>query len=87
MLSLRYARDYAPTIVRHGPAVRHLLSPNRGVIEMATPTVQTTIQDQMTSALPIALGVVAGGAVLAFSIKGVWVAWRAGSKALGKAGG
>lgn len=55
---------------------------------MATtvPDVATTIQDQFTSALPIALGVIAGGAVLAFGIKGVWVAWRAGSKALGKAG-
>lgn len=54
---------------------------------MAAAAVQDTIQAQMTSALPVALGVVAGGAVLAFSIKGVWVAWRAGSKALGKAGG
>ena len=54
---------------------------------MSTPTVQTTIQDQMTSVLPIAVGVIAGGAVLAFTIKGGWVAWRAGSKALGKAGG
>jgi hypothetical protein len=54
---------------------------------MTAPSVQTTIQDQMTSALPVALGVVAGGAVLAFGIKGVWVAWRSGSKALGKAGG
>ena len=54
---------------------------------MTAPTVQTTIQDQMTSALPVAIAVIGGGAVLAFSIKGFWVAWRAGSKALGKAGG
>lgn len=54
---------------------------------MAAATVQDTIQGEMTAALPVALGVLAGGAVLAFGIKGVWVAWRAGSKALGKAGG
>ena len=54
---------------------------------MAAPTVQSTIGDQMTQALPIAIGVIGGGAVLAFTIKGVWVAWRSGSKALGKAGG
>lgn len=52
---------------------------------MANPVVDA-ITSQFTAALPIALGVVGGGAVLAFSIKATWVAWRTGSKALGKAG-
>lgn len=53
----------------------------------APQTVQGVIQDQFTSNLPIALGVVTGGAVLAFGIKALWIAWRTGSKAMGKAGG
>lgn len=48
--------------------------------------VVSAITEQFTSTLPIALGVIGGGAGLAFGIKGLWVAWRAGSKALGKAG-
>lgn len=54
---------------------------------MAATTVQDAITGEMTTALPIALGVIGAGAALAFGIKGLWVAWRAGSKALGKAGG
>jgi hypothetical protein len=55
---------------------------------MSTPsTVSDAITGQFTSQLPVATAVVVGGAGLAFAIKGLWVAWRAGSKAIGKAGG
>lgn len=54
---------------------------------MSDPTVSSTITDEFTSEAPIALAVVVGGAGLAFGIKALWVAWRAGSKAMGKSGG
>lgn len=53
----------------------------------AADPVVTTIEQQFTDKLPVALGVIGAGAALAFGIKGAWVAWRSGSKALGKAGG
>jgi len=36
---------------------------------------------------PKAAAVILGVGVIAFSIKGLWIGWRAGSKAMGKAGG
>lgn len=53
----------------------------------APSTVQDAITSQFTTEAPIALGVVVAGAALAFTIKGLWVAWRSGSKAMGKSGG
>lgn len=43
-------------------------------------------QAQATTAVPIAVGAVVAIGALAFGIKGLFVAWRAGSKALGKTG-
>lgn len=59
-----------------------------GTLAMTPPDdpVVTAITDTFTGKLPVALGVIGAGAVLAFGIKGAWIAWRAGSKAVGKAG-
>lgn len=44
------------------------------------------IQTQLTADTPLIVAGIGGVAVFAFSIKGLWVAWRAASKAVGKAG-
>lgn len=43
-------------------------------------------QGQLDTALPKIVAGIGLIAVVAFSIKGLWVAWRAGSKAVGKVG-
>jgi ABC-type Na+ efflux pump permease subunit len=49
--------------------------------------VSTAITSALGDAAPVAVAVVAAGAAAAFGIKALWVAWRAGSKAIGKTGG
>lgn len=43
-------------------------------------------QSELTANLPIILAGIGAIAAVAFGIKGLWVAWRAGSKAVGKTG-
>jgi len=51
----------------------------------AAQQLSTAVQSEATAALPVAVGLIAAVGVVAFGIKGVFIAWRAGSKAIGKA--
>lgn len=44
------------------------------------------VQSRVTAEIPLIIGGIVGIALAAFGIKMLWVAWRAGSKAVGKAG-
>lgn len=47
---------------------------------------EAVITGIFTSEAAVATAVILAGAGAAFGIKGLWVAWRAGSKALSKVG-
>jgi hypothetical protein len=47
---------------------------------------ETVITGIYTSEAAVATGVILAAAAAAFGIKGLWVAWRAGSKAMSKVG-
>lgn len=52
----------------------------------ATDPVADAVSDTLADKGPIALAIIGSVAAVAFGIKGAWVAWRAGSKAMGKVG-
>jgi hypothetical protein len=53
---------------------------------MSTPTMTSTIEDAATSSGAEATGIVVAVGAVAFGIKALWVAWRAGRKAVNATG-
>lgn len=54
--------------------------------QLSTPTIQTMVTDAATSQGAVATAIILAVGAVAFGIKGLWVGWRAGSKAINKTG-